>query len=198
MNYINRVEKTNIQPPSLTVIVKDGRKYLEEFRELGPLLIRESLSFKDRLFGFFRRHLWRQVRIKTKGSSDLEELDCFIDMVPLHELQEEVLERTIRLQKYLNPSLLLTKKKGIITVSSQEKKKWNFRSLFTQKNEPKLLTTKTFQISQMNGDKRENSKYLLTSVLHLKNQLEKLKVAEKDLPITSVSFKEMDVTQALS
>ncbi|HSW72773.1 MAG TPA: hypothetical protein VLG44_05145 [Chlamydiales bacterium] len=184
MGNVTNINKTNFQPPSLTIVTgKDGRKYLEEFRELGPLLIRESLSWKDRLFGLFRRHLWQRIRVKNKSSNDSEE-DLFIDMVPIHELQEEILDRTIRAQKHLNPSLLLTKKKGQIFISPKHA------------NTPQLVSTKVFKVSEMNAKPKENSNYLKNCIFNLKEQLQNLRKVEKTLPSTSVSFHEMDVTQA--
>lgn len=184
MNTILKINKSDFTPPSLTVITgKDGRKYLEEFRELGPLLIRESLSFKDRFLAFFRRHMWQRIRVKTEGSSETEK-DLFIDLTPIQELQEHILDRTIKAQKSLNPSLVLTKKKGQILISAKNA------------NHTQLATTKVFKVSEMNAKPKENSSYLQTCIFNLKKQLENLRRVENTLPSTSVSFQEIDVMQA--
>ena len=184
MNAISKINKTDFQPPSLTVITgKDGRKYLEEFRELGPLLIRESLSLKDRFLGLFRRHFWQKIRVKSQGSHDTEK-DLFIDMTPIQELQEEILDRTIKAQNHLNPSLVLTKKKGQIFISPKHAAN------------AQLVTTKVFKVSEMNAKPKENSNYLKNCIFNLKLQLENLRKVESRIPTTSVFFHATDETQA--
>lgn len=173
---ISNIEKVNFQPTTVNIVVKDGKKYLEEFSELGPLVIQETLSFKDKLFGFFRRHLWRQVRVKTKsGNSELEE-DCFIDMTPLFELQEEVLDRTMRVQKSLNPFFPLPKKEGESIMTPKKEKA--LKSLFKKQMSDNKQVTKVFNISKMSKDHKENSNYLNSSLFRLKKQLQKLIEAE--------------------